>query len=238
MFLIFYLVFSEVLMSGKKYQQAEAKIDSNKVYALEEAVKFIKENKTASFDESVELHLRLGVDPEKTEELVRGSVILPHGTVKRKKIAAFVRSEKINEAKSAGADIVGGQDLINQIKESKRCSFDLAVAEPALMKELASIAKILGPKGLMPNPKAGTVTENVKETIAELQGGKITFKNDADGNLHLVLAKVSWPENKILENIKICLAAVNRSKPKTSKGVFIKKAVICTTMGPGIRISV
>ena len=192
-------------MAGKKYQQLKTKIGLSKSYSLEEAIRIIKENKIANFEESVELHLRLGIDPKKTEEQVRGSVILPHGTVKRKKIAAFVTPEKEAEAKSAGAEIVGGQDLINQIREKKSCDFDVAVAEPALMKDLASIAKILGPKGLMPNPKAGTVTTEIKKTIEELKGNKISFKNDPDGNLHQVLAKISWPEEKIIGNIRACL---------------------------------
>lgn len=224
-------------MRGKHYQQIKSKIDSTKTYSLDEAIKFIKENPAANFDESIEVHLKLGIDPQKTEQHVRGVAVLPSGLAKKRRIIAFVSPAKVEEAKEAGADLVGGLDLIEKIKETEKCNFDLAVAEPELMKDLAKIAKILGPKGLMPNPKTKTVTNDIKSTLKELAGGRINFKNDEGGNLHQVLAKVSWPAEKIKENIKAFLEAVRKTKPAGVKGNFIRNTILSSTMGPGIRIS-
>ncbi len=212
------------------------KIDKTKEYSLEEALDLIKKNPSAKFEESIEIHLRLGINPKKTEQQVKGTVILPHGLGKEKKIAAFVTPEKEEEAKKAGADIVGGTDLIEQIKKSGKCEFDLAVAEPALMKDLAQIARILGPKGLMPSPKNETVSTNIGQTIKELKKGKITFKNDDSGVLHQVVGKISWPLEKLKENIEAFIEAVRRARPAGIKGNYFRSITLCSTMGPGIKI--
>jgi large subunit ribosomal protein L1 len=225
-------------MRGKKYQEVKAKVDPKKVYSLDEAIDFVKNNHVASFDESIELHIKLGIDPTKTEQNVHGSVVLPGGSLKKKRIAAFATSAKIEDAKSAGADLVGGVDLIEQIKASGKCNFDIAIAEPAIMKDLAQIAKILGPKGLMPTPKTETITTDFKKTIAELSGGKINFKSDASGIVHQAVAKISWPIDKTMANITKLYEAVKKSKPSTSKGIFIKSITIASSMGPGLKIKI
>lgn len=221
---------------GKKYQQIKKKLDPSKIYTLDEAIDFIKKNPAAKFDESIEIHITLGIDPSKTEQQVRGSVNLPAGDLKKKKIAAFVAPAKVAEAKEAGADIVGGVDLIEKINETGKCDFDIAIAEPAIMKDLAKIAKILGPKGLMPNPKSETVTTDIKKTIGELSKGKINFKSDSQGIIHQALAKISWPIENIKKNILAFLESVKRTRPQTVKGSFIKSITISSTMGPGIKI--
>lgn len=223
-------------MHSKKYQKIKEKIDKDKLYSLEEAISFIKENPLTKFDETIDLHVRLGIDPRKTEQQVRGTIFLPSGTVKRKRIVAFVSPDKEKEAKEAGADLVGGTELIEKIKTTNRCDFDLAIAEPDLMKNLAQIAKILGPRGLMPNPKIGTVTTEIKKIIKELQKGRISFKNDAGANLHQPIGKISWTRDKIKDNIEAFLDAVEKTKPGGVKKAFIQSIVLSSTMGPGIKI--
>lgn len=223
-------------MRGKRYQNIRKKIDPNKLYSLDEAIDFIKKNPAAKFDESIEIHITLGIDPSKTEQQVRGSVNLPAGTLKKKRIAAFVTEAKKEEAKQAGADIVGGIDLIEKINETGKCDFDIAIAEPAMMKDLAKIAKILGPKGLMPNPKSETITTDIKKTIEELTQGKINFKSDSQGIIHQALAKVSWTQENIKKNILSFIEAVKKARPQAVKGSFIKNITISSTMGPGIKI--
>jgi len=208
--------------------------DNEKAYSLDEAFKLVKENAKAKFDESLEVHIRLGIDPKKGEQQVRGTVVLPHGTGKSKKIAVFTEKEK--EAKDAGADIVGGEELIKKIKTKGVIDFDVAVATPDMMPKLAQIAKILGPKGLMPSPKNETVTTDIKKTVKELKGGKITFKNDETCNLHQLIGKISWDENKLKENLEALLAALNKVKPATAKGIFIKQVVLSSSMGPGVKV--
>ncbi len=222
---------------GKKYQQVKNKIDPKKGYTLDEAVDFIKNNPVGNFDETIELHIKLGIDPSKTEQSVHGSVILPAGALKKRKIAIFTTPAKLDEARAAGADLVGGAELIEQIKQSGKCDFEIAIAEPAIMKDLAQIAKILGPKGLMPTPKIETVTTDFKKTMADLSGGKINFKGDANGIIHQALAKVSWPIDKIKANVTKFFEAVKKAKPQTSKGVYIKTIHLSSTMGPGLKIS-
>jgi len=221
-------------MHSKKYQKIKEKIEENKIYSLEEAISFIKENPITKFDETIELHVRLGIDPRKTEQQVRGTILLPSGMVKKKRIAAFVSPDMEKEAKEAGADLVGGVDLIEKIKMTNKCDFDLAIAEPDLMKNLSQIAKILGPRGLMPNPKTGTVTTEIKKTIKELQKGKISFKNDAGANLHQSVGRISWTQDKIKDNIEAFLIAVEKTKPKGVKKAFIQSIVLSSTMGPSI----
>lgn len=222
-------------MRSKRYQAIKKKIDSNKLYSLDEAIDFIKKNSNAKFDESIGIDISLRIDPSKTEQQVRGSVNLPAGVAKRKKIAAFVTPAKIEEAKEASADIVGGLDLIKKIKETGKCDFDVAIAEPAIMKDLAQIAKILGPKGLMPNPKSETITTDIKKTVEELKKGRINFKSDPQGIIHQVLGKVSWSSEDIKKNILVFLEAVKKIRPQ---GNFIKNITISSTMGPGIKIKI
>lgn len=223
-------------MRSKKYQKIREKVDKNKVYSIDEAIEFFKENSLSKFNQTIELHVRLGIDIHKTEQQVRGTVVLPSGVIKKKKIAVFVTGDKEKEAKEAGADLVGGDDLIEKIKESGKCDFEVAIAEPGIMKNLSQIAKILGPKGLMPNPKSDTVTTDIKKAISELQKGKVTFKNDAGGNLHQAIGKISWPKEKIRENAEAFINAVKKSRPAGVKGKFIKGIFLSSTMGPSLMI--
>ena len=223
---------------GKKYLKVKEKIDKQKLYTLEEAVDFIKNNRIAKFDESIEIHLNLGIDPKKAEHNIKGTVVLPYGGFSSKKIAAFVEPEKEKEAKEAGAEIVGGKELIEKIKETQKVDFDLVVATPKIIKDLTQIAKILGPKGLMPSVKTGTLTENIKEAILELKKGKISFKNDETGNIHQIVGKISWEKEKIIANIKNFIEAVKKAKPPKVKGDFIRKVFLCSTMGPSLQIKI
>jgi large subunit ribosomal protein L1 len=225
---------------GKKYRAMLEKVDKNKVYSLEEAVKMVKENKTAKFDESVEVHVSTNIDPKKSDQLVRGTVNLPHGTGKSKKIAV-ITSTSVDAAKKAGADIVGGEEMIEKIKSgkifAKDAGFDILVATPEMMPKLAPIAKILGPKGLMPNPKTDTVTTKVKETIEALKKGKAAYKNDNSGNIHQSVGKISFENEKLVENIKVFVESVEKSKPAGLKGKLIRNISVCSTMGVGIKVS-
>jgi len=224
-------------MRSKRYQKIRSKIDKNKSYFLEEAIKIIKENASSGFDETIELHIQLGINPNKTEQQSRGTVTLPHGVVKKRKIIAFVEENKEKEAEKAGADVAGGKKLIQKIKEEGSCNFDIVVAHPDLMVDLVQVAKILGPKGLMPSPKTGTIGVDVPKIIKELRSGKITFKNDAGANLHQAVAKISWDLEKIKDNIDEYLNIVKKAKPAGVKGVFVKKVFLSSTMGPALKIA-
>lgn len=223
---------------SKGYTTIKSKLDKNKSYTFDEGIKFIKENPNAKFDESIELHLKLGIDVKKSEQQVKGNITLPHNVGKEAKIIAFVGPDKLKEAKEAGAAIVGGEELINEIKDSKKINFDVAVAEPKIMPKLAQIAKILGPKGLMPSPKTETVGENIKEMIALLKKGKLNFKNDDSGNIHQVIGKLSWDQNKLKENYESFTEVIRRSKPASAKGIFIRSITLCSTMGPAVKVTV
>ena len=214
-----------------------AKVDKNKVYGIEEAIKLAKETSGVKFDASVEVHANLGIDPKKGEQQIRATVVLPHGTGKTKKIAAFVSAEKEQEAKDAGADFVYGEEQIKKIKDTSKIEFEVAVTTPDMMSKLAVIAKVLGPKGLMPNPKTETVGPNIKKMIEDLKKGKITFKNDDTSNVHQIIGKVSFTEAQLTENLTTFLEALKKAKPNTSKGVYIKSLTLCTSMGPAIRIT-
>ncbi|MFH0968926.1 MAG: 50S ribosomal protein L1 [Patescibacteria group bacterium] len=226
-----------MMKRGKKYAKAFEKIEKDKKYSAEEAVKLVKENKIAKFDESVEIHVKLSIDPKKGEQQMRGTVVLPHGTGKTKKVAV-ITSTKTKEAKDAGADIVGGEEMIEKIKNNKISAFDVLVATPEMMPKLAQVAKILGPRGLMPSPKTETVTDKIKETVEMLKKGKVNFKNDEGSNVHQVVGKVSFEENKLKENIEVFLSALRKAKPQAVKGKFIINASICSTMGPGVKIGI
>lgn len=222
--------------AGKRHTANKATV-TKKIYTPEEALALLKQIKKAKFDESVELHVRLGIDPKQGEQQVRGIVSLPHGGGKSKRIAVFAEGEKELEAKQAGADIVGGKELMEKIRQTGTVDFDVAVATPDMMKNLAGIAKILGPKGLMPSPKNETVTPNVGRTVTEIKKGKIAFKNDDTGNVHQIIGKISFSDEKIIENLNAFLEALKRAKPAASKGVFLKSAILTTTMGPGVPIN-
>lgn len=222
--------------TGKRYAANAAKVEK-KTYSLEEAIGLIKTLTSAKFDESVELHLRLGIDPKQGDQQVRGTVVLPSGVGKSKRVAVFAEGEAEVKAKEAGADIVGGKELIEKIGQTGKVDFDVAVATPDMMRELPKIAKILGPKGLMPSPKNETVTTNVAKAVEELKKGKIAFRNDDTSNIHQIVGKVSFSPEQLLANTNTFLDAVRRAKPASSKGTYIMNATLTTTMGPGISIS-
>jgi len=215
-----------------------AKVDRTKVYSATEAIELVKQTANTKFKGTVEVHVRLGIDPKKTDQGVRGSISLPHGTGKTKRVAAFVTETKEKEAKEAGASLIGGADLIKKIKETEKTDFDMAVAEPAMMKLMAPIAKILGQRGLMPNPKTGTVTENIVGIIKEINAGKIDFKNDDSGNVHQIIGKTDFDSEKLVANLKTFIDALNASKPSTVKKVFITNIVVNASMGPGIKVKI
>lgn len=223
---------------GKKYRAAAGKLEE-KVYSIEEAIAFVKENASAGFDESVEVHVRLATNPKKSDEAVRATASLPHGTGK-KKIVAVVTSTQEKEAKEAGATLVGGEDLVAQIKEGKvnpGADFDVLLATPEMMPKLAMVAKILGPKGLMPSPKNETVAPKVADAVSALaKGSKISFKNDDSSNIHQVIGRVSFTEEQLRENIETFRETLMRAKPEALKGRFVKSASISSTMGPGLSI--
>ncbi len=210
-------------------------VDKDKVYTAEEAIELAKKTATTKFNGSVEIHVRTAIEAKKTDQAIRGSVTLPHGTGKTKKIAAFVTEAREAEAKKAGAEIVGGEDLIKQIKETEKTDFDVAIAEPAMMAKLAGIAKILGTRGLMPNPKTGTVSDNIAGAISEIAGGKVNFKNDNTGNVHQIIGKTSFETTQLLENLKKFMEALHAAKPTTVKKQFVLTATLNSTMGPGIK---
>lgn len=221
---------------GKKEEKNQI-FDKSKQYTIEEAVALVKKTNKAKFDASVEAHFRLGIDPKKGDQQIRSAVSLPHGTGKTVKIAAFVAPEKTDEAKNAGADLVGGEELIEEIKKTEKTDFEVAVAEPKIMPKLAKIAKILGTRGLMPSPKNETVTPDPAKAIKELKKGKVSFKNDAQGNLHVVIGKISFDDKKLIENYARLLETVQKAKPAKSKGVYLQNISICSSMGPGIKVS-
>lgn len=221
---------------SKRYEQVAKKIQKGKSYSAAQAIKLVKETATTKFDSSVEIHLRLGIDPKKGEQQVRGAITLPFGTGKTKIIAAFVPPDKEKEAKEAGADIAGGQELIDQIKATGKVDFEIAVATPDMMPKLAAVAKILGPKGLMPSPKNETIAVNLKKTIGELKKGKINFKNDDTGNVHQIIGKVSFAESELLANYQALVEAIKKAKPATAKGTYIENISISSSMGPGIKV--
>jgi large subunit ribosomal protein L1 len=211
-------------------------IDKTKAYPIEEAIELTKKSAKTKFDSSLEVHCRLGIDPRKGEQQVRAAVDLPHGTGKTIKVAAFVMPENEAAAKQAGADYVGGTGLIEEIKKTEKTDFQVAVAEPAMMKSLAVIAKILGTRGLMPSPKNETVSANPAKTVEALKKGKVSFKNDDTGNIHVSIGKVSFNNKKLLENYSALLEAVKKAKPSSSKGIYLENISISSTMGPGIRV--
>lgn len=222
---------------SKRYKKLEAKVDKTKIYDVDEAFVVLKGLASAKFDEAVEVHVKLGIDAAKADQAIRGMVSLPNGTGKTKRVAVFAESVKAEEASKAGADVVGGEDLIAKIKQSGKVDFDIAVATPDMMKKMAPIAKVLGPKGLMPSPKTETVTMDVAKVVGELKKGKAEFRSDDSGNVHISIGKISFDPAKLRENFIEFLTTLKSSRPVTAKGEFIKSAAISTTMGPALKVN-
>ena len=213
------------------------KINTSKVYNPIEAIKILKENSYTKFEESIEIAINLGIDPNKTDQNIRGMIILPKGTGKNINVAVLTKGDKQNEAKEAGADLVGENDLIDSISSGK-INFDLLIATPDMMPSIGKVAKILGPKGLMPNPKLGTVTQDLKTAIQNAKSGQVQYKNEKSGIVHAGIGKMNFNEDDLLDNLKAFFSAINKSKPDTVKGSFIKKVTIASTMGVGLEINV
>ena len=221
---------------GKRMEAAVKAYDKAKAYSFEEAAKIVKDNAKAKVDETVELHVKLGIDTKKADQQVRTTVVLPHGTGKTKRIAVIAKGEHAQEAQKAGADRVGAEDIVEEVIKGK-IDFDVLVATPDTMKDLAKAAKILGPRGMMPNPKSGTVTFDLANTIKALKAGRIEFKADAYGIVHAIVGKASFDAAKLAENAKAIMDTILRVKPSTSKGVYVKSISMSSTMGPGVFIS-
>jgi large subunit ribosomal protein L1 len=220
---------------SKGYLKAAEQIDRDRVYSPLEAARLAKETSTTKYDATVEVAMCLGVDPRKADQMVRGTVNLPHGTGKTARVIVFATGDRAAEAEAAGADAVGSEDLIERI-QGGWLDFDAAIATPDQMSKVGKIARILGPRGLMPNPKTGTVTPDVTKAVNEIKGGKINFRVDKQANLHLVIGKASFDTEKLVENYAAALDEINRAKPSSSKGKFVKKVTFTTTMGPGITV--
>lgn len=223
---------------GKKYRAVLAKIDRSKKYTFEEAVKLALENAYAKFDETVEVAVVLGVDPRHADQMVRGSVVLPHGTGKVARVLVFAKGEKAKEALEAGADYVGDEDLIKKIQEENWLDFDKVIATPDMMGQVSRLGKILGPRGLMPSTKTGTVTFDVAKAVRDIKAGKVDFKVDRAGVVHAPVGKVSFGEKKILENLAAFFEALLKAKPAAVRGQYIRSITISTTMGPGLKVDV
>ncbi len=223
-------------MHSKRFEGVKQLVDKSKKYSIDEAIELVKKTATAKYDESIELHVRLGVDATKSDQQVRGTISFPHGVGKTKRVAAFVEAEKEADAKEAGADLIGNQEMIDKIASTGVIDFDVAVATPAMMPKLAKLARILGPRGIMPNPKTDTVSPNVKKMVEEQKAGKQSFKNDKDGNLHQVFGRKSFSNEQLKDNLVTIIDAIRRLKPSSSKGIFLKSITIASSVGPGIKV--
>ncbi len=223
---------------SKRYSELKKLVDPKKLYPPAEAMGLVKKMATAKFDSTVEMHANLGIDISKSDQLVRFTLVMPHTTGKTKRVAAFVSGEKEKDARDAGADVVGGEELIDRILQTRKLDFDVAVATPDMMPKIAKLAKILGPKGLMPNPRTDTVGVQVKKMVEELKRGKVTIKNDSTGNIHQAIGKSSHELNALLENFDAVMTSLRKAKPASAKGVYIKNVVLTSTMGPAVRVEV
>jgi len=222
---------------GKKYLSAEKKFDKTKQYAPAEALKIVNETAFAKFDETVELHVRLGVDSRQADQQVRGTVVLPHGTGKKVRILVIAKGDKAEDAVKAGADFVGADDIITKITANNWLDFDVCITTPDMMGMVGRVAKILGPKGLMPNPKSGTVTMDVKKAILDAKGGKVEYRLDKFNNIHTILGKVSFGAQKLTENYNALITAIIKAKPAASKGTYLKSVTVNSTMGVGVKVA-
>lgn len=220
---------------GRRYRDAVGKVDRDRQYSPLEAVRLIRDLPTAKFDETVELTMRLGVDPRKADQMVRGTVSLPHGTGRSVRVGAFATGDKAREAEEAGADVVGGEDLVNEVMKGN-IDFDAAVATPDVMSLVGRAGRVLGPRGLMPNPKAGTVTFDIGKAVRDIKAGKLEYRVDRQGNLHLIIGKRSFDEPRLLENYLAVVDEIMRAKPAASKGRYLRTVTLSTTMGPGIHV--
>ena len=221
---------------GKKYVEASKNVEKNKSYSLDDAIKLAKSTSTTKFDSTIDIAIKLNIDPKKSDQQMKGSLSLPNGTGKSKKVLVIAKGAFAEEAKNAGADYVGEKELLDKIKNENWFDFDVVVATPDMMPEVGKIGNILGPRNLMPNPKTGTVTTKVGATVEDLKKGMVTYKNDKFGNIHTVIGKVSFDENKLSENLKYVVSTIAKAKPNTVKGTFIENIAISTTMGPGIKL--
>lgn len=223
------------MKGGKRYESASTLLDREREYLPVEAIRAIKEFPGAKFDETVEIAFRLGVDPRKADQLVRGTVSLPNGTGKSVRVAVFAQGPKATEARDAGADVVGGEDLVEQVLGGT-IDFEAAVATPDMMATVGKAGRVLGPRGLMPNPKSGTVTNDIAKAVQDIKGGKIEYKTDRTGNVHAIIGKKSFSEQQLLENYLVVVDEILRAKPSAAKGKYVKRLTVATTMGPGITI--
>ena len=221
--------------TGKKYSAAFNQVE-RKPYALEEAVPLVKKIKFAKFDETVELHMRLGVDPKHADQMVRGTVVLPNGLGKSKTVLVIASGDKLKEATEAGADFVGGEDMVTKIQTENWTAYDAVIATPDMMRSVGKLGKVLGPRGLMPNPKTGTVTTDIANAVREVKAGKVEFRVDKTGVIHVPVGKLSFDEQKLVENANSLLGAVVKAKPAAAKGKYVKSVTICSTMGPGVSL--
>jgi large subunit ribosomal protein L1 len=220
---------------GKQYQSAQKQVETRE-YPLQEAIPLLQKIKYAKFDETVEIHMRLGVDPKHADQMVRGTVLMPNGLGKSKKVLVIASGDKLKEAEEAGADFVGGEDMVNKIQSESWTDFDAVVATPDMMRSVGKLGKILGPRGLMPNPKTGTVTQDVAKAVKEVKAGKVEFRVDKTGIIHAPVGKISFASDKLFENASSLITAVIKAKPAVAKGKYVKSATICSTMSPGVAI--
>lgn len=223
------------MAKGKRYNEAAALIEKGKAYPIEEAVALVKKTSNVKFDASVDAVFKLGLDTRHADQQLRGAIVLPHGTGKSKKVLVVAQGAKAEEAKAAGADVVGGKEILEEISKGW-LDFEVMIATPDMMAELGKLGRILGPKGLMPNPKTGTVTMDVTKAVEETKAGKVTYRTDKDGNVHLPIGRVSFDEDKLAENFNTVLDLLTKSKPATAKGTYMKNVVISTTMGPSVKV--
>ncbi|CCY45669.1 50S ribosomal protein L1 [Clostridium sp. CAG:1193] len=226
------------MKKGKKYLEALNKVDKTKVYSLDEAVKLVKETNVSKFDGSVEIAMRLNLDTRKSDQQLRGAIVLPNGTGKEKKVLVVAKGEFAKAAKEAGADFVGDTDILEKIEKENWLDFDVMIATPDMMPLLGKLGKVLGPKGLMPNPKTGTVTTDVKKAVSDVKKGRVEYRTDSYGIVHALVGKVSFTEEALCENIKSFVSVIVKSKPSAVKGVYVKSVSLSTTMGPGIKLDI
>ena len=226
------------MKKSKKYVEASKKVEKTKAYTLEEAVKLVKETSITNFDSSVEIAIRLNLDTKKADQPLRGATVLPNGTGKTKKVLVLAKGEHATAAKEAGADYVGDMDMIEKISKENWFDFDVMIATPDMMPALGKIGRVLGPKGLMPNPKTGTVTVDTKKAVEDVKKGRVEYRTDTYGNVQVIVGKVSFDEKALMENIKAFVALILKSKPATVKGTYVKNISISSTMGPGIKVDI